>query len=102
LERKIESNLKLQENRLEQSTRPEASKQRATWIKLNRDFRRVETLLKNMVLDAKRKINSASNNTNQGYPKAHQGVKVEMSQEEERMQLQQDVSESITRKNLTN
>jgi hypothetical protein len=99
LERKIETSIKLQENRLEQSTRPEAAKQRATWIKLNRDFHRVETLLKTMVLDAKRKINSGFNNKNQEYSKTHpKGVKVEMPEEDERMhlemQLQQDVSES--------
>jgi hypothetical protein len=87
---------------LEQSTRPEAAKQRATWIKLNRDFRRVEALLKNMVVDTKRKINSGLNTTKQEYSKSNQNAQVELSEEDERMQLemqlQQDVSEFISSK----
>jgi hypothetical protein len=110
---KLETNLKLQETQLAQVPRTEAAKRRATLVKLNRDYRRVEAVYKNMVLDTKRRkaqraqsqlqhnatarSSTAAANSNSGYGTT--ANQQEMSQEEQRMQLelqlQTDVSSSF-------
>lgn len=51
---KLETYLALQEQRLQALPRTEAAKQRATHIKLVKDFRRVESTFKNIVLETRR------------------------------------------------
>lgn len=52
---KLEKQLQVQESQLESLPRTEASKKRATHIKLARDFRRVEANFKNVQLETRRK-----------------------------------------------
>jgi hypothetical protein len=52
---KLEKQLQVQESQLESLARTEASKKRATHIKLDRDFRRVEANFKNVLLETRRK-----------------------------------------------
>ena len=52
---KIEKQLKDQERDMESMPRAEAARGRATHIKLNRDYRRVETNFKNLQLESRRK-----------------------------------------------
>ena len=103
---KLETNLKLQETQLNSTKREEASKRRATLIKLTRDFRSVEVVYKNLVLDTRRRKariyeqkqqqynvsssnNTENNNNSTGGPEmqgqADQGMQLEL-------QLQQEVS----------
>jgi len=51
---KLETQLALQEKQLEALPRTEAAKQRATHIKLVKDFRRVESTFKNITLETRR------------------------------------------------
>ena len=92
---KLETNLKLQETQLNQTPRTEAAKRRATLIKLNRDFRRVEAVFKNLVLDSRRQ-NVPLKAKKQNHYQPDSGAGGEISEEEQRMQLelqlQQDVS----------
>jgi hypothetical protein len=52
---KLERQLQVQESQLESLPRTEASKKRATHIKLAKDFRRVEATFKNVQLETRRK-----------------------------------------------
>jgi len=52
---KIEKQLRDEEIRIQSMPRTEAGRSRATHIKLSRDYRRVETNFKNILLEAKRK-----------------------------------------------
>jgi hypothetical protein len=92
---KLESNLKLQETQLNQTPRTEAAKRRATLIKLNRDFRRVEGAFKNLVLDTRHQ-NVPFKDRKQNHYHPDSGGGADVSEEEQRMQLelqlQQDVS----------
>lgn len=92
---KLESNLKLQETQLNQTPRTEAAKRRATLIKLNRDFRRVEAVFKNLMLDTRRQ-NVPLKDRKQNHYQPDSGAGADISEEEQRMQLelqlQQDVS----------
>ena len=92
---KLEANLQLQETQLNQTPRTEAAKRRATLIKLNRDFRRVEAVFKNLVLDTRRQ-NVPLKDRKQNHYQPDSGAGTDISEEEQRMQLelqlQQDVS----------
>jgi len=94
---KLETNLQAQEMQLEQMPREQAAKRRATLVKLNRDFRKIEAVYKNLVLDARRK---RAYQAQHKQPIAHNVPMSDMSQEEQRiqleLQLQQDVSSCWT------
>ena len=95
---KLETSLRQQETQLNQTPRTEAAKRRATLIKLNRDFRRIEGVFKNMVLDTKRQKTLVPDQQKRQYH--HDiGAGVEQTEEEQRMQLelqlQQDVSSAL-------
>lgn len=51
---KLDTQLELQEQQLQALPRTEAAKRRATHMKLVRDFRRVESTFKNIVLETRR------------------------------------------------
>jgi hypothetical protein len=95
---KLETHLALQEQQLTSLPRTEAAKQRATHIKLVRDFRRVESTFKNIVLETKR--NKARLGEQQQQFKTttliHDEIKTLDEVEEDRiqgqLQLQQQVS----------
>ena len=95
---KLEANLKLQESQLDQIPRTDGAKRRATLLKLNRDFRRVEGVFKNLVLDSKRQHAPPKDRKHSHY--YERGAERDLSEEEQRMQLelqlQQDVSEGMS------
>ena len=98
---KLETSLRQQETQLNLTPRTEAAKRRATLIKLNRDFRRIEGVFKNMVLDTKRQKALVPDQQKRQQP--HDvGAGGEQTEEEQRMQLelqlQQDVSSSLVRR----
>ena len=97
---KLETSLRQQETQLNQTPRTEAAKRRATLIKLNRDFRRIEGVFKNMVLDTRNQKSRAPDPPKQQY-QHDGGAGGEYTEEEQRMQLelqlQQDVSCSVVR-----
>mmetsp|Transcript_29144 Transcript_29144/g.41234 ORF Transcript_29144/g.41234 Transcript_29144/m.41234 type:complete len:164 (+) Transcript_29144:392-883(+) len=82
------------EHRLATMDRTEASKRRATHIKLSKDFRTVETACKNIILDTRRKL--AHTATHQ-LPKSvfgnAPGNHETTTQEEERVQMQMQLQQ---------
>lgn len=96
---KLETNLQQQEQQLATTARTEAAKRRATLVKLNRDFRRVEAVYKNMVLDTKRARAVRAQNKLQQNAMAREQQQEDTSQPDQQMQLelqlQQEVSVSV-------
>mmetsp|Transcript_641 Transcript_641/g.808 ORF Transcript_641/g.808 Transcript_641/m.808 type:complete len:261 (+) Transcript_641:31-813(+) len=86
----------------EQGDRTEAAKRRATLVKLGRDYRRIETSYKNILLEAKRKKSRlAAQKQNQSTSAFSYSQKSHTSEEEQismQLQMQQDVlNEEIMR-----
>ncbi|KAI2491187.1 hypothetical protein MHU86_23382 [Fragilaria crotonensis] len=96
---KLESNLKLQETQLNQTPRTEAAKRRATLIKLNRDFRRVEAVFKNLMLDTRRQ-NVPLKDRQQNHYQPDSGAGADISEEEQRMQLELQLQQDLLNEEL--
>lgn len=84
---KLERQLQVQESQLESLPRTEASKKRATHIKLAKDFRRVEATFKNVQLETRRKRARLQEERAQ----AGQQSLVEQDDELQRQLVQEDV-----------
>ena len=101
LGRKIETLLTQKQNQLStmtsssSSSRTEASRSRATYTKLSRDYRRVETTFKNLRLESKRKRSEARERLKLREEEEERRVFEEgigYDTERLQMQLQEDVS----------
>lgn len=84
---KLERQLQVQESQLESLPRTEASKKRATHIKLAKDFRRVEATFKNVQLETRRKRARLQEERAQAGQQSH----VEQDDELQKQLVQEDV-----------
>lgn len=84
---KLERQLQVQESQLESLPRTEASKKRATHIKLAKDFRRVEANFKTLQLETRRKRARLQEERAQAGQQSH----IEQDDELQRQMVQEDV-----------
>jgi hypothetical protein len=89
---KLETHLALQEQQLQALPRTEAAKQRATHIKLVKDFRRVESTFKNIVLETRRNRARLGEQAKTAFA---QDI-VKTSDEEDQMQLELHLQQEVS------